>query len=238
MVDGFTKTNVKKPRSVGERLRALRLRRALTLADIEAHSKVRSFFIEAIEQSQFGKLPATVYCLGFLRAITASLGVPYEKFETDFKAEHELWLKIQGTGFDHTKLMAAYKAKFVVSPKVLAFAGALFSICIGVGYLYYQVASFLTPPMLEIVEPANQAKLTGDTVKLIGHTTQGASVTINGQQIVASPDGTFSEDISLTPGINELEVSSATRFNKKTTKQIKILRERSQAQNETNQTGS
>lgn len=238
MVSGFRKIALIKPRSVGERLHYLRLRRKLMLGQLEEQTKVRAFFIEALEKSQFDKLPATVYCLGFLRSIAQALKVPFERFEADFKAERELWLKIRGTNFDHFEQIKAYQPRFVISPRLLAVASALATVMVVTAYIYFQVASFLSPPILDIFEPADEAKVEGELVKVVGKTSEGATVMINREPIVPSSNGSFEQEISLTPGINELEISAQSRFNKKTTKNIKVLRSRSQAGHEANQTGS
>ncbi|MBI3261510.1 helix-turn-helix domain-containing protein [Candidatus Berkelbacteria bacterium] len=238
MTNGFTKTVLRKPRSVGERLRALRLRRKLTLSELEATSRVRIFFIEAIERGDYGKLPATVYCLGFLRAICQVLMVPYEKFEGEFRAERELWIKIHGTTFDHGRLIKAHAPKILLTPKLIAIGSAAFAAALVFGYLWWQFSIFLSPPLLTISEPGTEAKIVGETVKIVGKTSEGATVTINEQPVVPGADGGFVQEIILNPGINELELTAQTRFNKKTTKRINILRERSEAHHEGSETGS
>lgn len=238
MTNGFKKIAVSKPRSVGERLRSARLRRKLTLTELEGLSKVRAFFIEAMEASAFDKLPATVYCLGFLRAICQVLNVPYQRFEGEFRKEQTLWLKIHTTSFDHHRLIRAHRPKTLITPKLIALGSALATVLAVTGYFYVQLATFLSPPLLEIIEPGTEAKLGSDEVQVVGKTSEGATVTINQESVVPGPDGHFSQAISLEQGINELEVSAQTRFGRQTTKQIKILRERSEAHHEADETNT
>lgn len=238
MTNGFTKTAVHKPRSVGERLRALRLRRKLTLSELQAASKVRVFFIEAIERGDYGRLPATVYCLGFLRAICQVLAIPYEKFEDEFRAERELYLTLHGTTLERNRLIKAHAPKILLTPKLIAITGAASTVLVVFGYLWWQLSIFLSPPLLAITEPGTEAKILGETVKIVGKTSEGATVTINNEPVVPGPGGVFAQEITLNPGINELELVAQTRFNKKTTKRINILRQRSEAHHDGNETGS
>lgn len=238
MTNGFTKTVVGKPRSVGERLRALRLRRKLSHSELEAASKVRVFFIEAIERGDYGKLPATVYCLGFLRAICQVLAIPYEKFEGEFRAERELYLTLHGTTLDHNRLIRAHAPKMLLTPKLIAIGSAAFAVVVVFGYLWWQLSIFLSPPLLAITEPGAEAKIEGETVKIVGKTSEGATVTINNEPVVPGADGGFAQEITVNPGINELELTAQTRFNKKTTKRINILRQRSEAHHDGTETGS
>lgn len=238
MTNGFHKISLAKPRTVGERLRLARLRRKLTITDLQQRSKVRGFFIEAIERSQFDKLPATVYCLGFLRSITQALELSHQKFESEFRHEHELWLKINGTTLDHDRLIKAHTLKLVVTPKLIAMGTALLTVLAVSGYLWWQLAIFLRPPLLAISQPGTEAKIDGETVTIAGKTSEGATVTINQEPVVPGPDGSFAAEISIAQGINELEVTAQTRFNRKTTKRINILRQRSEAHHEADETGS
>ena len=74
--------------SIGETLRAERLRRHLDLQAISRELKISAKFLEAIEQEQFEKLPGTVFAKSFLRQYARYLGVAEEDMVQSF--EHTL----------------------------------------------------------------------------------------------------------------------------------------------------
>jgi cytoskeleton protein RodZ len=56
------------PQSVGERLRAARIKAGLDLNDIATRTRVPMRHLEAIERADFDSLPSITYALGFARA--------------------------------------------------------------------------------------------------------------------------------------------------------------------------
>jgi cytoskeleton protein RodZ len=62
--------------SVGETLRAERLKRNLGLDQIASELKISSRFLEAIETEQFDKLPGGVFTKSFVRQYARLLGGP------------------------------------------------------------------------------------------------------------------------------------------------------------------
>lgn len=52
---------------VGEILRRARVKMDLSISDVEAHLRIRSEHLEALERSAFDELPGQVYVIGFIR---------------------------------------------------------------------------------------------------------------------------------------------------------------------------
>lgn len=67
------------PLGIGERLRNARLARGLSLEDVEAATRIRRRFLEALEAEAFDELPGPVYVRGFLRVYSTYLGLPPEE---------------------------------------------------------------------------------------------------------------------------------------------------------------
>jgi cytoskeleton protein RodZ len=63
---------------IGERLRSAREARGLTLDEIEAATRVRRRYLEALEAEAFDQLPGPAYVKGFLRTYASYLGLPAE----------------------------------------------------------------------------------------------------------------------------------------------------------------
>ncbi len=62
------------PQSVGERLRAARIRQGLDLNDVATRTRVPMRHLEAIERADFASLPSITYALGFARAYARAVG--------------------------------------------------------------------------------------------------------------------------------------------------------------------
>jgi cytoskeleton protein RodZ len=73
--------------SVGEVLRAERMRRGWTLADAEIYLKIRRSMLEAIEQGRFELLPGRAYALAFARTYAEFLGLNAEDIVSRCRTE-------------------------------------------------------------------------------------------------------------------------------------------------------
>jgi cytoskeletal protein RodZ len=60
---------------LGEWLRATRLRRGFSLAEIERDTRINRLYLEALEEEHYDVLPAPVYTRGFLRSYARILGL-------------------------------------------------------------------------------------------------------------------------------------------------------------------
>jgi cytoskeleton protein RodZ len=61
--------------SVGSRLREARARRKLSLADVETATKIRSGYLQAIENDQWDQLPGDTYARAFIRTYGRFVGL-------------------------------------------------------------------------------------------------------------------------------------------------------------------
>ncbi|HKV43410.1 MAG TPA: helix-turn-helix domain-containing protein, partial [bacterium] len=64
---------------IGERLRSARQALGLSLEEIESATRIRRFFLDALEREAFGDLPGPTYVRGFLRSYADYLGIPAEE---------------------------------------------------------------------------------------------------------------------------------------------------------------
>lgn len=71
---------------VGERLREQRIKLGLTLQEVEEQTKIRRFYIEAIENEDYKSLPGKVYIIGFLRSYCKVLKINPNEIIDEFNA--------------------------------------------------------------------------------------------------------------------------------------------------------
>lgn len=130
---------------VGEILRHVREHYGQTLRDVEKALRIRASQIEAIEKSEYDKLPGRVYAIGFIRSYTEYLGLDPDRMINMFKSQ----------GAEHAKApvlhfpVAASDGKL---PDPLLIIGCVISLIIlfaAAGhYLYNQESP------LSVIEPA------------------------------------------------------------------------------------
>lgn len=70
---------------IGNVLRQAREAKNLSLAEVEKEIKIRSRYLEALENEEFDVLPGTVYMLGFLRSYASFLGLDANELVAQLK---------------------------------------------------------------------------------------------------------------------------------------------------------
>ncbi|HEY1709687.1 MAG TPA: RodZ domain-containing protein [Rhizomicrobium sp.] len=75
--------------SVGQDLRAARLRRGDDLATVSKALKIRKDHLEALEEGRIGDLPGRTYAVGFVRTYADYLGLGAAQYVERYKAEIE-----------------------------------------------------------------------------------------------------------------------------------------------------
>jgi transcriptional regulator with XRE-family HTH domain len=68
---------------VGNKLREARARRKLTLAEVEAATKIRARYLQAIENEDWDQLPGDTYTRAFIRTYGALLGLDGDRLAED-----------------------------------------------------------------------------------------------------------------------------------------------------------
>ena len=73
---------------IGPALREARERRGISLQQVEAETAIRTRYIRALEDEEFGALPGTTYAKGFLRAYAEYLGLDGQLFIDEFNSRY------------------------------------------------------------------------------------------------------------------------------------------------------
>lgn len=74
---------------IGNSLREARIRRGLTINDVEAVTKIRSKYLEALEENDFEVIPGPTYVKGFLRTYALFLKLDADLILDEYKSVHE-----------------------------------------------------------------------------------------------------------------------------------------------------
>jgi cytoskeleton protein RodZ len=76
--------------TLGERLKAGRQERQLTLADVAERTKINPLYLRAMEQGEIHLLPARVYVRGYVRSLGLLLGLEPADLYSMLPSEAEL----------------------------------------------------------------------------------------------------------------------------------------------------
>ena len=185
-------------KTAGEILKAGRNEKGWTIAELSGRTKIQERFIKALENSDLAKLPAMPFVNGFLRTISAELDLKPEGIVAIFRRDF-------GEDDRGKVIPNALEKKdkgFRWAPSTSIAIGIFAMILMGV-------------PSLEIFQPQDQAVVSLE-IAIEGRTDPTALVAINGQKIKKNRNGTFSQMVNLSEGVQIISIT-ATGQNGKTT---------------------
>jgi cytoskeletal protein RodZ len=216
----FSHKKISSPKSLGEILKSARKRKGLTLAQAEEETRVRTKYLEALEEGRFDMLPGSIYTQGFLVKYAEFLGLEKEPLIRQLKTEQ---------GEDKAfKLVPERKIKehfFSITPRFMAIIAVIIVLAGIFGYIVYSVRNITQPPNLQISSPSSNQIIKEAAVTIIGKTDEGATLMINNQAVLLDDRGNFRQQVKLNPGLNTFEVVATNRLKKQTVKLVQILAE-------------
>lgn len=150
MVDNQDAATALFPERVGDRLRAARLAAGMDLSDIATKTRVPLRHLQAIEGGDYGSLPGTTYCVGFVKAYARAVGIDEDGATNDVRAE------LRDLNLDHRAERIEYQVADAtrLPGKTLAWvtAGVALLVLIGFGILRSNLVSG-PDPLTEIAAP-------------------------------------------------------------------------------------
>lgn len=204
--------------SVGQVLKEARFRKKYSLNKLENVTRIKREFIDAIEKSEWFRLPEFPVVRGFVRSLAGALDVEPEQTAALLRRDYppkELSINPKP---DVSK-------KFIWSPKFTFFLASGVLVVTFLSYLGYQYYKFLRPPVLMVDTPYQDELIKSSEVKVAGRTDIDAAVKVNNQQAFIDANGNFETEIRLVKGENEIVVKATSRASKETTLSRKIKAE-------------
>lgn len=208
------KTQPVKIDTLGEYLAETRKRFNYDIKTVSLLTQIKPVYLEDLESGKWNDLPAEVYVRGFLKSLSTLYKVEERLLVDQYEKEH---------GFEQKMIQRKQSEKRLVLTPKTAIIGATMLLSLGVvSYVASQINSVLSPPRLELSEPVSDMAITGNSVMVSGKAEVGADVMINGQVVLASKEGDFSENLALSPGLNVIEVVVRNKFNKQSSQVRRI----------------
>lgn len=200
-------------KTVGHLLKTAREKKELTLLDVEKATKIRTKYINALENDKYDLLPSGTYAKGFIKNYAQFLNLPVKTllavFRRDF-TENE-----QGQIIPRSMTSPISEKKIIWNPKHSLITIISLVVVLVVGFIYYQYQT-LTHPRLEITVPQQNEILIGPYITVSGITDPSSVISINGQLAVIDPNGSFSSTIEVPFGKNEVTIEASNTYGYKT----------------------
>jgi cytoskeletal protein RodZ len=217
----FTKNKIREDEDpVAEKLRSARIEKNLSLSIVAQKIEIRAEYLEALENSDYEKIPTGVYEKTFLKKYAAFLGLNALKLAEKYQKERTEKNKKDINVFAKKRIMAA---EMLIVPKILKNILIVFFIIALFLYLGYYLKTSFSQPRMDITEPADNTVTEKNFIDIAGRADPKTQVTINDRQILKDAAGNFRETVELKKGINIIIVSAQNKYSPKRIIQKQIL---------------
>jgi transcriptional regulator with XRE-family HTH domain len=214
----FQKKTIEKRDTLGARLKKARENRSLSLTDVEHETKIRSRYLEAIEENRFDLVPLS-HSKGFVRRYAEFIGLSGSDIEEELARLTEVSYKKQ----PFAPRPIAREKSWIITPRVMLIVLSVIVLIGFIGYITYQVKQFAAPPMLEITKPTGESVVNSETFSIEGKTDVGGAIYVDNLLAGTNSDGTFTYVLTLRPGLNQVVVRAENRIKKQSTKIVSVL---------------
>lgn len=207
--------------TASEQIKKARLEKNLSIKEISQKLKIDVKYLEALEKGEIEKIPSGVYSKNFLKEYCIFLGINYKRVFGVF--EKELATKQRRDQKEIFSRQITTAGNFLIVPKLikniiigLAVVGCFF-------YLGYAIKNIVSPPLLIIKNPEENAIVNKKTVEVSGLTEKEAEIAINGERVLSDVEGYFNKEINLKEGINTIIITAKKKHGKESVVQRQIL---------------
>ncbi len=215
---GFQKKSIKTNLGLGDKLKAARKKKKISLDKAELDTRIRLHYLEAIEKNQLQIIPIS-HLKGFIKRYASYLGLS----PLAIISELELRSATNAQRKIFSPATLGKETKWIITPKLGFTVLACILLLIFVGYVGYQIKQFAAPPTLIITKPEPQTAVTTEQIQIEGRTDPGTSLFIDNLQASLKDDGSFSYPLVVRPGLNQIAIRAVNRIKKESNKTLTIL---------------
>ncbi len=200
--------------SMGASLKSLRKRQGLSLEMMAAQTHIQRKFLEALETDRHHLLPDPVYTRHLLGLYVEALHGDVAYFLSRYQEEcgscptDNASLRIPRQRI-RTRLLLEWRS--IALRAVIAIIALLVA-----GYLGHQIYRMAKPPALLVDAPYGDVQTTTATLMVSGQTEQEVQVAVNGTTVLTDPTGRFSTQMTLTRGLNVIEIEARKKYGRPT----------------------
>lgn len=110
-----------------------------------------------------------------------------------------------------------------VAPQFLTFVGILILAVMLMAYVFWQANMVNTPPMLDLISPADGVRVDDARVSVSGKTMPEAMLTVNGQSVAVDEEGNFSIRLDIHRGMNVVRIVAKRRRGSETVVERRVI---------------
>ncbi|MBI2635150.1 MAG: helix-turn-helix domain-containing protein [Parcubacteria group bacterium] len=189
----------------------------LNLERLSELTKIQVYHLQALLAGEFDKLPPAIYREGIFKRLSKFLDLNENEIMEMYKNENHATNEIS---YVNSPIVSKRNSYFILTPKkLMVFLGGTLLVLVS-AYLWYQFNFLIGPPNL-VIEPKEDMIVRDESLLVKGKTDSGVDLTVNGENVYVSSDGSFSKDIQLAAGLNIIEIKSVNNLGKVT----KIIRQ-------------
>ncbi len=191
--------------TLGAKLKRVRDEARISLEQLADRYGIQPKYLEALEAGRYDRLPGEAYIRNFLKVYAATFHVNLERVYELYERERRIVSSV-GPAVHPPRSVAEHRAinlhRFAKTAGFALIALAL------VGYLGFTIRRVIAPPMLSVHSPATDFVTSDLSLAVQGVTERETVVRINGQEVFTDPNGSFSEQIALQPGLNVIRIAA------------------------------
>lgn len=223
---GFTLKTLANEERAGEKLRSARQNQSAPLEIIGRKLRIRPEYLLALENEEYDKLPSGLYGRQFLKEYCQYL-------KLDIKKVIPLTPFAEGqTGNDPFSQKILRRHKFLVFPKLIRNLLFIFLFLICLLYLFIYFRRLVSPPSLSLEYPDRNLVSTESKIEVKGKSDPETEIMINSTSIMSAQDGSFSQEVKLKKGLNNLTISAKKKYGRESVIERQILVEDNYEQSE------
>lgn len=207
---GFDQRSLTNSSTLGDHLREARTQRGISIDQVADALRIRKAYIEAIERSDYTALPSGVFVKNYIRKYAKYLQLGKHTIEELLQEELTVYAD---TPDIPTLTRHLTKQPLKVFQVVAAVVILLVALSVGI-YFLIEISNISQPPDLSINEMSSRVEFDQRFVTVAGKTASEATVTINGQAVAVTADGSFEQVMTLQAGSNVFKIVAKTKRSK------------------------
>lgn len=200
------------PKTLGEKLRALRRGQAVMLDVIERDTHIQRRYLEALERGRYDQLPEPLYTRNFIRAYARILKADEQYFIELYEEECGRCDLLEPMRLPRQRVR---KGSLFNLPRMVAAGMVALVMLAVVGYFGWQVTELTRPPELVLYAPNDGMATTTALLPVTGEVVKGeVTLTINDEPVIVNADNTFALTVDLERGLNVIKVEAKRRYSR------------------------
>lgn len=213
----FSKKELTPTTTIGEKLKKRRVEKGLNLSDAAEELKIAEKYLAAFENGELENLPGEIYAKNFLQKYSDFLNLDSQEILKEYEQEksvRQMVQKVNLEAFGKKDDKSTHWYSFITA-RLLKNLVLVLLIIAGLVFLGLKINNIVAPPQLEIINPAGDNLTIRDSyIEITGQTEIGVKVSINGQDVMINPDGSFKEGVNLQSGLNIIKISASKQYSK------------------------